>query len=103
MIQKKAKEYYDRLQEGLDKYQTYRLHLCATLIKLTQYSSVNNYSETAKICQESIEFFERKNYLASMPLQIFYYQLLVCHIQLKQYEEGRIAAESCLEVLTEGS
>lgn len=103
LIQKKAKEYYDKLQEGLDKYQTYRLHLCATLIKLTQYSSVNNYSETAKICQESIEFFERKNYLASMPLQIFYYQLLVCHIQLKQYEEGRIAAESCLEVLTEGS
>lgn len=102
-IHEKAEESYQKLQDALGKFNTYRLHLCAALIKLTAYSSVNDYVETVKICEESILFFEKKNYLASMPLQIFYYQLLVCHIQLKQYEQGKAAAESCLEVLTEGS
>ncbi|MEZ5044937.1 MAG: hypothetical protein R2828_33875 [Saprospiraceae bacterium] len=102
-INAKAKESFEKLKPALQKYKTYRLHLCAALIRLTAFSSVNNYKETAKLCQEYINFFEKKNYLASAPLQIFYYQLLVCNIQLKQYEEGKAAAESCLEVLTEGS
>jgi hypothetical protein len=99
----KAKKYYAELEGVMKKYPAYRLHLSGNLIRIMVHTSVNDYEGTIKICQEAIRFFERKSYAARMPLQIFYYQLIVCHTQLKQYSAGKKAAEKCLALLEEGS
>ena len=101
--QRKAKEYYDELAEPLAKYDSYRLHLCALLIRLMIYSSVNDYKSTISVCNEALEFFKNKPYNASVPIQICYYQQLICYTHMKAYDTGKIAAENCLAYLDEGS
>ncbi len=101
--QQKAQEYYKALQEPLQKHDSYRLHLCALLIRLMIYSSVNDYKHTIEVCDEALDFFQNKPYNASVPIQICYYQKLICYTHLKAYEAGREAAEKCLDYLDEGS
>lgn len=99
----KAKEYYARLEGVMEKYPAYRLHLSGNLLRIIIYTSINDYESTIRICEEAIEFFENRKYAAHMPLQIFYYQLIVCNTQMKRYEAGKVAAEKCLDLLEEGS
>lgn len=81
----------------------YRAQLCIYLIRLFIHTSINEYERTIEVCDEAVALFEAKSYQASVPLQVFYYQLLVTHTQLKQYDRGKIAAQKCLALLTEGS
>lgn len=99
----KADLYYQELAPFMKKYDSYRLHLSGNLIRSILHTSVNDYTATIDICDEAIRFFEKKHYTARLPLQIFYYQLIVCHTQLKQYAAGKKAAERCLRSLEEGS
>lgn len=99
----KAKAYYAELEPVLKKYDAYRLHLSANLIRMIAHTSVNDYESTIKICEEAIAFFEKKKYAAHLPLLVFHYQLIVCHTQLKQYKEGKRTAEKCLDLVEEGS
>jgi hypothetical protein len=99
----KAIEYYAELEEPLARYTSYRLHLSALLIRLMIYSSVNDYKNTLTICDEALDFFQKKTYNASVPIQICYYQKLICYTQMKEYVQGKIAAEQCLSYLDEGS
>lgn len=101
--QQKAKEYYAELEGPLKKFDSYRLHLSGLLIRLMIYSSVNDYENTLKVCEESLVFFQKKTYNASVPIQICYYQELICYTQMKEYERGKVAAEQCLSYLDEGS
>lgn len=102
-IAEKATEYYNSIKKDMKKYPSYRLHLTGNLIRLMIYSSVNDYRGTVKLCDDAIHFFESKKYLAKTPLQIFYYQKVVCHVQLKQHKEGKIAIEKCLKLLDQGT
>jgi hypothetical protein len=99
----KAMEYYAELKKPLAKYDSYRLHLSALLIRLMIYSSVNDYKNTLKVCNEALVFFRKKPYNASVPIQICYYQMLICYTQMKEYKLGKEAAEQCLSYLDEGS
>lgn len=90
--------------EKLEKaYDSYKVWLYGSLIKLIIYSSKNDFENTLKVCAQSIKAFEAKPYLAKTPLQIFYYQQLVCYTHLRAFEKGKIAAEKCLFFLDEGS
>jgi len=42
-------------------------------------------------------------YEPRVPLQIFYYQRLICNIQLRQFEEGKSSADFCLKIMQEGT
>ena len=100
-LHEKAKQYMQELEKDLETYGSYRLHLCGSLIKISIYTSVNEYEETIKICKESIAHFKTKNYKTTTPFQIYYYQLLICYTQLKKYEEGKAVAKECLDLLDE--
>ncbi len=102
-INEKAKEFVQQLQEPMAKYDTYRLQLCGRLIQILIHTSVNDYASTIKVCEDTLRFFKAKEYTANIPIQICHYQLIVCHIQLKQYKEGKKAAEDCLIFQNEGS
>ncbi len=103
VVHQKAVEYYDRIRDDLAQYDSYRLHLCGFMIELMIHSSLNQYEKVVKVCSRMLTFFDDKPYQADTPQQIAYYQMLVCHIQLRQYPEGKVIAEKCLALLEEGS
>ena len=102
-VHQKALEYYRELEPILARNQSYRAHLYGNLIRFAAFTSVNDYDATIKACHETIEAFRAKPYLAKVPLQICYFQLLVCYTQIKQFEKGKEAAELCLDQLEEGN
>ena len=97
-----AIEYKNSLKDAIGKYPTYRSKLYYSLIQLLAYSCINDHQNTIQVCDESIEFFEKRIYKAKVPLQIYYFQKLICYTQLKQFEKGKEAAEKSLQQLEEG-
>lgn len=103
IIYDRAEEAYEQLKPALAEHDSYNLHLYASLIRLMIYTSVNDYEGAIVACDDAIHFFENKPFNAHVPLQIFYYQELVCFTQLRQFERGSKVAEKCLELIEEGS
>lgn len=101
-FQDKAREYYKVVEDTLQRYDSYQLHLCGRLIEVSIYTSVNDYEGTLDVCDRAIAFFEDKKYVASVPLQVFWYQKCICHAQLRQFEQMRASVEKCLQYLEEG-
>lgn len=99
----KASEYYEQIKESLEQYDSYQLHLCGRLIEASIYTSVNDYETTLDVCGRAIAFFQKKDFTARVPLQIFQYQKFICHVQLRQFEVAKEAARSCLQYLEEGA
>lgn len=87
-IHENAIVYYQELEPILQQYNSYRLHLYGRLIQMSIFSSINDYENTLKVCKSAIDFFKQKAYIASAPLQIFYYQMLVNYITTKEFEKG---------------
>lgn len=99
----RALESYKKLEERIIGYESYRANLYASLIRLMIYSSVNDYKNILRVCDESIQFYEEKPYFAKVPLQIYYFQKLICHAQLRDYELGMATAEKCRSYLDDGT
>lgn len=102
-VHKQALEFYRQVETSLDAYDTYRLHLCGRLIEVIIYSSINDYKNTVTVCDRAIRFFEARPYIANVPLQAFYHQAMVCYIQLRDYEKGRVVAAKGMQLLEEGT
>ena len=99
----KAEEYFQKIRPDMETCDSFRLHLCGRLLELMVYSSQNDYVNSARVCKSAIEFFETKAYHSSLPMQAFYYQLVVCHVQLKEFEEGKDIVERYEDIYDEGS
>ncbi|MFN7116866.1 MAG: hypothetical protein ACK4TA_08720 [Saprospiraceae bacterium] len=102
-IYDKARQYYNRIAAAMSAYTSYRLHLSGNLLRMIIPTSVNNYQEASQLCDEIIHFFEKKAYIATIPLQIFWYQKIVCCIQLRQFAAGKNAIARCLNYMEEGT
>ena len=94
---------YEKLKPIIQHKPTYRTYLYANLIRLIAYSCINDHNKTIEVCDEVIQFFRNKPYKAKVPLQICYFQKLVCYTQLKQFKNGKAAAELALKQLEEGN
>ncbi|MCC7505634.1 MAG: hypothetical protein IT259_10045 [Saprospiraceae bacterium] len=99
----KAEEYFERIRPHLEKSDSFRLHLCGRLIETIIYTSKNDYAATARVCEEAIRFFESKPFESKLPLQAFYYQLVVCYTQMKAFEEGQAIIKRYQAIFDEGS
>ncbi|MBK8555619.1 MAG: hypothetical protein IPL65_07545 [Lewinellaceae bacterium] len=73
------------------------------MIHLLIYNSVYDYVTTAKLCEDAIAFFNKKDYHSGLPLQVFYYNLMVCYLQLKEFEKGQAMIGETLAMFEEGS
>ncbi len=102
-IYSKAEALFSELDYFIDKYPFYRIHFLVRMIKIASYMAVNNYPETLKICEEGLAFLEQKSFEVKIPLSVFLHQKLVCHLQLKQFEAGKEAAEKSLGLIPDGS
>jgi len=98
-----AKEYFDQVKPYMNQSQAFRLHLCARLIEVTIHSSRNDYAATARVCEDAIAFFTQKPFESNLALQAFYYQLIVCYIQLQEFEKGQAIIEQYQVIFEEGS
>lgn len=98
-----AKEYYERIQEPMRQYHTYKLQMYGYMIGLMYHTSLSDYHNALLYCEKAIAFFKDRPYEARVPLQIFYYQHLVCNIQLRQFEEGKESARQCINLMQEGT
>jgi hypothetical protein len=98
-----AQEYYERLKLYLIKSDTFRLHVCGRMVETMIYSSRNDHAATAAACESAIAFFRRKKFETTLPLQAFYYQLILCYIQLEEFEKGEAIIRHYQSVFRKGS
>lgn len=98
-----AKEYFDRLRPAMAQSDSFRLHLCGRLVEVMIYSSRNDYAATARVCEAAIAFFRTKPFESNLPLQAFYYQLIVCYLQMQEFEKGEAIMVQYQGVFEEGS
>lgn len=98
-----AKEYYAELEGFMQECTSFKLHLFGRMIQLTIFNSANDYHQTAKLCEDAIAFFDKKNYDSGLPLQVFYYNLVVCYLQLREFEKGQELIGRCEYFFTEGT
>lgn len=98
-----ATEYWEEISMYMKQYATYKLQMYGYMIGLIRHTASSNHAEALKTCNEAIQFFHDRGYEPRVPLQIFYYQRLICNIQLRQFEEGQVSADYCLKVMQEGT
>ncbi|MCB0525700.1 MAG: hypothetical protein KDC86_14360, partial [Saprospiraceae bacterium] len=102
-VMDQAKAYYDELKGFMKKCDSFKLHLFGRMVHLLIYNSVNDYKNTAKLCEDAIAFFDKKEYDSGLPLQVFYYNLVVCYLQLGEFEKGQQVINRCEYYFEEGS
>lgn len=83
---------------AMRRFKTANLHLYGSLVGIMTHMSANDYQKALQFCDKAIPFFSHRPYTSSEPLQVFYYQKLLCCIHLKQYQAGKNAALDCLKV-----
>jgi len=98
-----AVAYYKELEPFMQECEAFKLHLFGRLIHLMVHSIVNNYAATAKLCEEAIAFFDKKDYNSGLPLQVFYYNLIVSYIQLREFDKGQVIIKRSEQFFEEGS
>jgi hypothetical protein len=102
-VSKMAQGYYEELSAFMKDCHSFKLHLFGRLIQLLIYNGENDYANTAQLCEEAIAFFDKKEYDSGLPLQVFYYNLIVCYLQLREFEKGQAVIDRCAYYFEEGS
>lgn len=96
-----AKTYYAELEGFMKECDSFKLHLFGRMIQLTIFNSANDYHETARLCEDAISFLTGPN--SGLPLQVFYYNLVVCYLQLRRFQKGQEVIHRCEYFFTEGT
>jgi len=102
-ISEEAQHCFDRIAPYMEQSDSFRLHLSGRLIEVMIPSSKNEYGSTAIVCESAIEFFKNKDFESNLALQAFYYQLIVCYIQLQEFEKGEKVIQQYQSIFDEGS
>ncbi len=102
-VTQQAEEFFAELKPFMAVCTSFKLHLFGRMVHLLIYNSENDYVKTATLCEEAITFFDNKDYDSGLPLQVFYYNLIVCYLQLGEFEKGQKAIERCEYFFEEGS
>ena len=102
-VSEQAKLYFALVKPDMEKCESFKLQLFGRLIQVFAYSSVNDYLTTSRLCEEAVLFFDKKDYDSGIPLQIFYYNLITCYLQLREFEKGQVIIERCQRLVDTGS
>lgn len=94
---------FAQIEPALEQYHTYKLHMYGYMIGLMCYTTKNDHEGALLYCDRAIEFFKNRPYEARVPLQIFYYQHLICNIQLRRFEAGKESARQCINLMQPGT
>lgn len=103
IILEEAKKAHLSLLPYTEQYDSYTLHLYSGLLEMGIHTAASAYEVADGVCDKLIAFFEEKEYEASVPLQIAYYQKLLCSFQLGKFAQTTDFVIRGLELLQEGS
>lgn len=98
-----ARQYHAELAPYMQECDSFKLHLFGRLVQLMIHSTANDYRPTAALCEDAIAFFDKKEFDSGIPLQVFYYNLIVCYLQLREFEKGQEMIVRCEYFFEEGS
>jgi hypothetical protein len=98
-----AIRYSEAIEAKMHTQSSYKLQMYGYLVRLLRYSTMDDYPNALVICSEALDYFRSLPYEANIPLQIFNYQILVCHIQMGQFKEAEAVAKDCISLFAEGS
>jgi hypothetical protein len=102
-VVEQARVCFKELEPYMEQCKSFKLHMFGRLVQMMIYNGENDYVNTAKLCEEAIRFFDQKNYDSGLPLQVFYYNLIVCYLQLREFEKGQAVINRCGYYFEEGS
>lgn len=98
-----AREYYEAMQVEMQQFQTYKLQMYGYMIGIMYFSLSHDVKNTLQVCKDAISFFKSRPYEPRVPLQIFYYQELMSHVQLNDFEKAGKSLDTCLTLHEEGT
>lgn len=102
-VVEEAKLRYEELEPFMAECSSFKLHMFGRLVQMMIYNGENDYPNTARLCEDAIRFFDQKEYDSGLPLQVFYYNLIVCYLQLREFEKGQAVVNRCSYYFEEGS
>lgn len=88
-IARTAEAYFRRIEPHLQTHTSFRLHLNGRLLQILAYSSRHDYRTVADLCEQALAFFQHKPYQSQLPQQVFYYQLVVSCVHLRDFARGQ--------------
>jgi len=102
-ISKKAREYFECIKPYMAQCDTFKVQFFGRLLEVLIYDSVQHYVVTARLCEEALVFFAKKDYVSSIVLQVFNYNLFTCYLQLQQHDKCLLMAQQHQYLFEEGS
>ena len=94
-VSEQAKVYYGIVKPSIERCDSFKVQLFGRLIQIFGHSSINDYVTTARLCEEAVAFFDKKDYDSGFALQIFYYNLITCYLRLRELEKGQAIINRC--------
>ncbi len=102
-IKEDSDHYYNLLKPFKDKIQSKLFHYTLFQIRLLGAMGIYDYERAKQICIEGLTLIENPQKGKRINPLNFYLNKLVCHIQLREFEEGKQTAQKCEQLLTAGT
>lgn len=102
-IEEDAKLYYKELSTVKDKVDNVKFHVQLFQIQLLGSMGVFDYEAAKNICTQGLAYLAEHSIEYKSSIRNFLLNKLVCHIQLKEFEEGKATAIECKKFITEGA
>ncbi|MEM9821309.1 MAG: hypothetical protein AAF985_09565 [Bacteroidota bacterium] len=92
-----AIQFEKELLKYTDEMHSFNLNLYAYTVYVLRYELFRDFKNMLLVCEKAIEYMESRPFKNRKSFH-FLYRKLICHIQLRQFEEGEATAEKCLEM-----
>ncbi|MBL7795928.1 MAG: hypothetical protein JNJ90_05430 [Saprospiraceae bacterium] len=102
-ISKKAREYFDRVKPYLEQCSTFKVQFFGRMLEILIYDSMQDYPVTARLCEQALEFFDKKDYVSNTVLQVFNYNLFTCYLHMRQFDKCLLMAREHQDLFEDGT
>jgi len=82
-------QYSKLLRDDIQKYPTIRMLFFGGLVEVAKLMCINDYKATIKFCKEILSKLLIKPVVFKNGIASFSFQMMVCFIQLKEFDEGK--------------
>jgi len=102
-ISSKASAYFQEVKPYMEQCDTFKVQFFGRLLEILIYDSVQDYPNTARLCEDALAFFAKKEYVSSIVLQVFNYNLFTCYLHLREYDKCLQLADKHQDLFEDGS
>jgi hypothetical protein len=99
VIAEQAISYLHELSQGTIPYETHKTIYYKKMMEVIFYMSKFNYIKTADLCEETIAYFEQKDFVIPSTLRAFYFQAIASYTYLRQPAKGYRLLYNCQQLV----